>query len=143
MKLFHKIITRELIQDEHAVAIALGLLFLAGQLFFNNFNVVFFCQEFQCFVIGKLLVLHDKMHRRTAFTTSETFADVFGGRHIKRRGPVVVKRTQPHKVNTPPAKRDKIRHHINDLSRVLNPFYGLRIYHFGNTKIVKLIVNKG
>ncbi|MPN07087.1 hypothetical protein SDC9_154353 [bioreactor metagenome] len=89
---FHKIIAGEFVQDKHTVAIALRLLLLVSQLFFNNFNIVFFGQEFQCFVIRKLLVLHYKMHGRAAFATSEAFANIFGRRHIKRRGPVVVKR---------------------------------------------------
>ena len=89
---FHKIIACKFVQNEHTVSVALCLFLLVGQFFFNNFDVVFFRQKLQRFVIRQLLVLHDEMHGRAAFAARKALADIFGGGNIKRWRSVVVKR---------------------------------------------------
>ena len=83
MEHLHKIITCILIEDEHALTVALCLLLLIGVLFFNNLNIVFAGKVLQRFIVVELLMLHHEMDGRSAFTTGKAFTDVFRGRDIK------------------------------------------------------------
>ncbi len=73
----HKIIAGILVQDKHALPVALCLLLLIRIFLFNDFYSVFSGYIFQSLVIGELLVLHYKVNGRSPFPAGKTFAYVF------------------------------------------------------------------
>jgi len=90
---FHKIIAGILVEDEHALPVALCLLLLVGELLFDDFDIVFARNVFQCLVIGKLLMFHHEVDGRSPFTADKAFTDVFRWGYIKGGSVVVMKRT--------------------------------------------------
>ena len=74
-----KILGRILVYHEQTFAQAVCLFFFISQFAFFDFNVILSSQPFQCFIIGKLLVFHDKMNHVSSFSATETLAKTFTG----------------------------------------------------------------
>ena len=124
-----KVFLSKFMDQQHAFAVVAGCLFLVAEFAFAYFNVVFFGQKFQGFVVRKLLLLHDEMHRITSFAAPETFENSLGWRNGKRRRFFIVKRTQTDHVHPAPAQCNVIGHHIDYLCSIVYPVYGSLVNH--------------
>ncbi|CCZ39624.1 uncharacterized protein BN707_03299 [Bacteroides fragilis CAG:558] len=69
-----EIVAGEVVDNEHTFSVALHLFLFIGQLPFLDFYIIFLGQIAECFGVGHLFVLHDKVHRVTALTATEAFA---------------------------------------------------------------------
>ena len=103
-----KVVACEVINNKQTFAFALHKLFFIAQLPFLNLDIVFLGKVSQSFRIRHLLVFHDEVHRVSTFATRKAFAKPFGGRNVKRRCLVTMKRTQTDVIDTTLAQGDKI-----------------------------------
>ena len=132
-----KIAEGPLVDDEHRLALRLLAPLLIGQLTLLYLDMVFVGQPAQRLGIGHLLVLHDEADGRAALAAPEAVARATRGRDKERRGLLVVERAQSLVVRPCLAQRDELRHHVNNIGRVLDAFYGLAIYHSSLAKLAK------
>ena len=117
------------VDHKHAFAFGSLLFLFVGQLLFMNLDVVFLGQVLQRFVIGELLVLHDKVYGTAAFPATETFAHPFRRRDAERGRFVVVKRTQPPVIGSPSAQADEVGDDVDNVGRGHNLIDGCLVYH--------------
>jgi len=138
------IVTGKFVENKHAFAVVLDLLFLRTEFFLNDFDVVLTGQKFQCVVIGELFVFHNEMHHVAAFAATETLTDASGRRNTERWGLVVVKRTKTNIINASFTKRDKIAHNFFNVGCIQDAVYGVLINHSSKkyTKIWTKVINK-
>ena len=81
MELVLKILSSIVVDDKHTLALGLCGLLLIGKLFLVDLDVVFLGKVAQGFGVGHLLVLHDKAHGASTFTTAKTVTELFGRRN--------------------------------------------------------------
>ena len=117
------------VDHEHALADALRVFLLIGQLALLHLDVVLVCQPLQRFVVGELFVLHDEVHHVASLSATEALAHAFRGRHAEGRCLLAMERTQPDVVHAPLAQGDKFRHHVDNLCGVHDSVYGCLVYH--------------
>ena len=74
-------------------------------------------------------MLHEEVYGIAALSTCEAMTYTLSGRHHKRRGLVVVKRTEALVVDASLAQCHKFRDDIHDVCRLHNLVYGISINH--------------
>ena len=129
LKYVNKVVLRPLVDDKHTLAVGCLLLLLGRQFALTNLYIVFLGEPSQCIGIGYLLVLHKEVYGIASLTASKAVANTLCGRHHKRGGLVVMKRTKPLVVDACLAQSHKFRDDINDVGRLQNLVYGISIYH--------------
>ena len=83
------------------------LLFFFRQLGFLNLDVIKVCQPFERFVIGVVLMLHQKTNRTSSFATTKALKYSLDRIDIERRCLFVMKRTQADVIHSPFLQRNK------------------------------------
>ena len=116
------------VNDEHALAQALLLALLIGQLSFAYLDMIFLGQPSKGFRIGYLLVLHDKANRISSTPTTKAMAGAACRRNNERRSLFVVERAQPLIVAPRLAQGYKFGYYVNNVGRILNLLNGLLVY---------------
>ena len=81
------------IDDEEALTLAIALLLLFALLALDDLDVVLLRQVLERIRIGELLVLHDEVQWRTAFTTGEALADILSGIDVEGGIPIAMEGT--------------------------------------------------
>ena len=61
MENLHEIVSGILVEDEHTLTVALGLLLLIGVLLLHHLDSIFAGNVFECLIVGELLMLHHEM----------------------------------------------------------------------------------
>ena len=74
-------------------------------------------------------MLHEEFHRVAAFSATEAFADLFGGRHHERRSLFVVERTKTFEVGAGLAEADEFAHNLYDVGCGSDAGYCVAVYH--------------
>ena len=103
-----KIVGRPLVDDEHALALALFAFFFVGLFALVYLDVILLSQPAQGFGIGHLLVLHNEADGVSALSATKTVAGATCWRHVERGGLLVMKRAQALIVGPTATQRDKL-----------------------------------
>ena len=88
------IVRSPVIGDEHSLAFRLLLTLFVRKLFLLNLNAIAIGKPTESLRICELLMLHEKAHGIATLTTGKAMAGATGRRHIERRCPIVMERTQ-------------------------------------------------
>ena len=109
-----EVFLRPIVEDEHALAVALSAAFLVRKLAFADFDVILPGQVAEGVGIAQLLVLHNEVDGRAALATGEAFAEVFGGRDVERGVLVGMEGAQSDVVDAALPQRDKLGDDIDN-----------------------------
>lgn len=124
-----KVLFGPIVDDEHALALALLAPLLVGQLTFFDLNVVFVGQPSEGFGIVHLLMFHDEPHGVAPLAATETMTGASRRRHVERRGLLVMERTQPFIIDAALVERYKLRYYVHNIGGVLDTVYRLSVDH--------------
>ena len=88
------IVRSPVIGNEHPLSLRLLLTLLIRKLFLLNLNAIAIGKPTESLRICELFVLHQEANGIATFTTGKAMAGATGRRHIERRCPIVMERTQ-------------------------------------------------
>ena len=74
-------------------------------------------------------MLHQEVHSIATLSTGETMADLFGRRHHKRRGLIIMEGTQALIVHTSLTECDELANHIHDVCGIHDLVYRRPVNH--------------
>ena len=94
MQNVRKILRCPVIRNEHSLSLRLLLTLLIRKLFFLNLNAIAIGKPTESLGICELFVLHQEAHGVATLTTGKAMAGATSRRHIERRCPIVMERTQ-------------------------------------------------
>ena len=88
------ILSRPVVDNKHCLALRLLLALFVGELFLLNLNAIAIGKPTESLGICKLLMLHQETHGIATLSTGKAMAGTTSRRHIERRCPIVMERTQ-------------------------------------------------